>query len=153
MSPPMPIDADAIRTLARLLDETGLAEIEIAANDQRIRVARAAAPAVIAAAAAPIVAAPSPALPTAAPVDGAVAPDHPGALKSPMVGVAWLRAEPNAKPFVIPGDRVAEGQTVLLIEAMKTFNQIKAHRSGTVSRVLVADGAPVEFAEVLLLIE
>jgi acetyl-CoA carboxylase biotin carboxyl carrier protein len=79
--------------------------------------------------------------------------DHPGAVKSPMVGVAYLRADPNAKPFVQSGDRVAEGQTVLLIEAMKTFNQIKAPRGGTVAQIMVADGTPVEYAEVLMVIE
>ncbi len=153
----MQIDVEAIRALAKLLDETGLGEIEIAERDARIRVARPAPPTVISA---PAAAAPA-ALPAAAPVPvapvaaeaAAVAAEHPGALKSPMVGVAWLRPDPNTKAFVQPGERVAEGQTVLLIEAMKTFNQIKAHRAGTVSRILVSDGAPVEYAEVLMLIE
>jgi acetyl-CoA carboxylase biotin carboxyl carrier protein len=158
----MQIDADAIRQLAKLLEETGLAEIEIAERDSRVRVARAQPPAVIAAPqlpAATVVAVPAPVpagglqagdLPAA---DLAVVADHPGALKSPMVGVAWLRPDPGGKPFIQPGERVAEGQTVLLIEAMKTFNQIKAHRAGTISRILVADGSPVEYAEVLMLIE
>lgn len=146
------IDAEAIRELARLLDETGLAEIEIAAKESRIRVAR---PSVQVAAVAPAFA-PAPAAlaaPAVAAADAPVPADHPGALKSPMVGVAWLRPDPNAKPFIAPGDRVAEGQTVLLIEAMKTFNQIKAHRSGSISRIMVADGTPVEYAEVLLVID
>jgi acetyl-CoA carboxylase biotin carboxyl carrier protein len=146
------IDAEAIRELARLLDETGLTEIEIAQKDSRIRVVRHAAPATVAVApapAAPAPAAPAPAAPAAAPVPA----DHPGAVKSPMVGVAYLRADPNAKPFVQSGDRVAEGQTVLLIEAMKTFNQIKAPRGGTVAQIMVADGTPVEYAEVLMVIE
>jgi acetyl-CoA carboxylase biotin carboxyl carrier protein len=158
----MQIDAEAIRALARLLDETGLAEIEIAEKDSRIRVARPQPQAFVTAAppgtapAAPPAAQPlpGPAETIAAPgTDMPVVVDHPGALKSPMVGVAWLRPDPNAKPFIQPGERVSEGQTVLLIEAMKTFNQIKAHRSGTISRILVADGSPVEYAEVLVLIE
>jgi acetyl-CoA carboxylase biotin carboxyl carrier protein len=88
-----------------------------------------------------------------APAPAPVPADHPGAVKSPMVGVAYLRADPNAKPFVQAGDRVSEGQTVLLIEAMKTFNQIKAPRAGTVAQIMVADGTPVEYAEVLMVIE
>ena len=157
----MQIDADAIRQLAKLLEETGLAEIEIAERDSRVRVARAQPPAIIAAPHLP--AAMAPAVPASVPpsvqagdlpaADLSVVADHPGALKSPMVGVAWLRPDPGGKPFIQPGERVAEGQTVLLIEAMKTFNQIKAHRAGTISRILVADGSPVEYAEVLMLIE
>jgi acetyl-CoA carboxylase biotin carboxyl carrier protein len=154
----MQIDADAIRQLAKLLDETGLAEIEIAEKDSRIRVVRPAAPAQMtigghAAPALPAGLPPPVALPPPVEAEGSVAADHPGALKSPMVGVAWLRPDPNTKPFIQPGERVAEGQTVLLIEAMKTFNQIKAHRGGTISRIMVADGSPVEYAEVLMLIE
>ena len=153
----MQIDADAIRQLAKLLEETGLAEIEIAERDSRVRVARAQPPAVIAAPqlpAATVVAVPAPVPAVDLPAtDLPVVADHPGALKSPMVGVAWLRPDPGGKPFIQPGERVAEGQTVLLIEAMKTFNQIKAHRAGTISRILVADGSPVEYAEVLMLIE
>lgn len=147
------IDAEAIRELARLLDETGLTEIEIAQKDSRIRVVRHAAPAAVAVAAAPAVAAPQAAAVAPPPAAAPVPADHPGAVKSPMVGVAYLRADPNAKPFVQPGDRVAEGQTVLLIEAMKTFNQIKAPRGGTVAQIMVADGTPVEYAEVLMVIE
>lgn len=145
----MTIDADAIRELAKLLDETGLAEIEIAEKDARIRVARHAPAAVYAGP--PPTQAPPAATATALPPE--VVADHPGAIKSPMVGVAYLRADPNAKPFVQPGDRVTEGQTVLLIEAMKTFNQIKAPRAGTVQHIMVADGTPVEYAEVLMVIE
>jgi acetyl-CoA carboxylase biotin carboxyl carrier protein len=147
------IDAEAIRELARLLDETGLTEIEIAQKDSRIRVVRHAAPAAVAVAAAPAMTAPQAAAVAPAPAAAPVPADHPGAVKSPMVGVAYLRADPNAKPFVQPGDRVAEGQTVLLIEAMKTFNQIKAPRGGTVAQIMVADGTPVEYAEVLMVIE
>lgn len=146
----MTIDADAIRELAKLLDETGLAEIEIAEKDARIRVARH-APAAVYAAPPPNQAASAGTAPAPPPAE--VVADHPGAIKSPMVGVAYLRADPNAKPFVQPGDRVTEGQTVLLIEAMKTFNQIKAPRAGTVAHIMVADGTPVEYAEVLMVIE
>lgn len=153
----MQIDAEAIRQLAKLLEETGLAEIEIAERDSRVRVARAQLPGAYAVAGPPPAPAPAqlaPAEPPAMPAGAApVAAEHPGALKSPMVGVAWLRPDPGGKPFAQPGEQVSEGQTVLLIEAMKTFNQIKAHRSGTVSRILVADGSPVEYAEVLMLIE
>jgi acetyl-CoA carboxylase biotin carboxyl carrier protein len=149
----MTIDADAIRELAKLLDETGLAEIEIAEKDARIRVARPAPAAVYAAPqAAPAAAPGAPAAAAPAPPVAEIAADHPGAIKSPMVGVAYLRSDPNAKPFVQPGDRVTEGQTVLLIEAMKTFNQIKAPRAGTVAQIMVADGTPVEYAEVLMVI-
>lgn len=149
----IPIDPDAIRALAAVLSETGLSEIEIAEKDSRIKVVRGGgggpAMATTVVAAAPVAAAP-----VAAPV--AAAPDmasHPGAVVSPMVGVAYLLPEPGAAPFVTVGQAVTAGQTLLLIEAMKTFNQIKAHRAGTVSRILVSDGAPVEYAEVLMLIE
>lgn len=146
----IPIDPDAIRALAAVLTETGLTEIEIAEKDNRIRVVRAAAPA------APTVtvsAAPTPTLTAAA--SPAADPDanHPGAVTSPMVGVAYLSPEPGSAPFVSVGQSVTVGQTVLLIEAMKTFNQIKAPRSGTVARILVQNSAPVEYGEVLMVIE
>ena len=147
----MPFDADAIRQLAAILAETGLTEIEIAEKDSRIRVAR--APAVVAASVAGAVAAPASAV--AAEPALAAAEDlskHPGAVLSPMVGVAYLSPEPGAPPFVSPGQVVAAGQTLMLIEAMKTFNQIKAPRAGTVSRILVTAGGPVEFGEVLMLL-
>lgn len=146
------IDEEAIRRLAVLLEETGLAEIEIAEGESRIRVARGQAAAPIAAPAAP--AAPRPAA-GAEPARPELAADaaHPGAVTSPMVGVAYLAPEPGAPPFVKVGDTVAQGQTLLLIEAMKTFNQIKAPKAGTVVRILVESGAPVEYGEVLMLIE
>jgi acetyl-CoA carboxylase biotin carboxyl carrier protein len=144
------IDEEAIRRLAGLLEETGLAEIEIVEGESRIRVARAQAATVLAAPAppAPARAAAEPARPEPA-ADAA----HPGAVTSPMVGVAYLAPEPGAPPFVKVGDTVAQGQTLLLIEAMKTFNQIKAPKPGTVTRILVESGAPVEYGEVLMLIE
>lgn len=148
------VDADAIRALAEILTDTGLTEIEIAEKDSRIRVARtlsvqaAAAPAAVAAApvAAPIAAAPVP----AAPADLS---RHPGAVNSPMVGVAYLAPDPSSAPFVSEGQIVSAGQTLLLIEAMKTFNQIKAPKAGTIKTVLVASGDPVEFGQPLVIIE
>jgi acetyl-CoA carboxylase biotin carboxyl carrier protein len=147
------IDEEAIRRLAGLLDETGLAEIEIAEGESRLRVARALAPATVVAA--PAAAGARAVAPPAEPARPEPAPDaaHPGAVTSPMVGVAYLAPEPGAPPFVKVGDTVAQGQTLLLIEAMKTFNQIKAPKAGTVSRILVESGAPVEYGEVLMLLD
>ena len=143
----IPFDPDAIRALAAVLNETGLTEIEIAEKDSRIRVVRATAPAVATAA---------PVAPPVATIQAAPAPDeasHPGAVVSPMVGVAYLAPEPGAPPFVTVGQSVAAGQTLLLIEAMKTFNQIRAPKAGTVARILVANSTPVEYGEVLLILE
>ncbi len=145
-------DADAVRALAAILTETGLTEIEIEGKEGRVRVARAPAPVVASVAGpalAPAVAAASAAAPAAAMDDAA----HPGAVRSPMVGVAYLSPEPGAAPYVTPGQSVSVGQTLLLIEAMKTFNQIKAPRAGTVTRVLIASGSPVEYDQPLLIIE
>ena len=144
----LPLDPDAIRALAAILTETGLTEIEIAEKDARIRVVRAAAPALVEAPAPRPAAAQAPAAPPADPE----AP-HPGTVSSPMVGVAYLSPEPGAAPFVTVGQAVTAGQTLLLIEAMKTFNQIKAPKAGTVSRILVAAGSPVEFGEPLMIVE
>jgi acetyl-CoA carboxylase biotin carboxyl carrier protein len=144
----IPFDTAEIRALAQILADTGLTEIEIAEGETRIRVARAPAPVTAyAAASAPAVAAP---LPPAPELDDAA---HPGAVTSPMVGVIYLSPEPGLPPFVTPGQTVVAGQTLLLIEAMKTFNMIKAPQSGTVARILVSSGVPVEFGEVLLVIE
>jgi acetyl-CoA carboxylase biotin carboxyl carrier protein len=146
----IPFDPDAIRALAAVLAETGLSEIEIAEKDSRIRVVRASA----AAPAAPptVVAVSAPAAQAPAVVENEAA-THPGAVISPMVGVAYLSPEPASPPFVTVGQTVAAGQTLLLIEAMKTFNQIKAPKAGTVARVLVVNGAPVEYGEVLMILE
>ncbi len=155
----LPVDTDAIRTLAEILNETGLTEIEISEGDARIRVARTVAlhqaATVVGAPAAAPAAPPAPAA-TAANDAVAAAPDpaaHPGAVRSPMVGIAYLTPEPGAAPFAALGGPVAAGQTILLIEAMKTFNQIKAPRAGTLTAILVASGSPVEFGEVLAVIE
>jgi len=149
----LPFNDEMVRALAAILTETGLTEIEIEGKEGRIRVARGLAP-VAATVAAPVAAAPAP---VAAPVAAApvVADDsqHPAAITSPMVGIAYLGPEPGAAPFVSVGQSVMAGQTVMLIEAMKTFNQIKAPSAGTVTRVLVASGAPVEFGQPLIVIE
>ena len=148
------VDADAIRALAEILAETGLTEIEIAEKECRIRVARMPAPVQAVAAAAPAVAA-APA-PVAAPAAAPAAADlsrHPGAVSSPMVGVAYLTPDPSSPPFVSEGQIVTAGQTLLLIEAMKTLNQIKAPKGGTLKALLVASGDPVEFGQPLAIIE
>nr|WP_294549135.1 acetyl-CoA carboxylase biotin carboxyl carrier protein subunit [uncultured Rhodopila sp.] len=146
----IPIDPDAIRALAAVLVETGLSEIEIADKDSRIRVVRNLAPATMVTSVA--AAAPAPVQAVSAPVVQDLA-DHPGAVSSPMVGVAYLSPEPGAPPFVSVGQPVTAGQTLLLIEAMKTFNQIKAPKSGTVSSILVQHSSPVEYGEVLMILE
>jgi len=149
MSGRAPFDPEAIRELAKILTETGLTEIEISDKDRRLRVARApVAPASYAVAPAPAAAA-VPVTAEAPPDDPA---DDPGAVTSPMVGVAYLSSEPGSAPYVQVGQAVQAGQTVMLIEAMKTFNQIKAPRAGTVTRVLVANGEPVEYGQPLLVI-
>ena len=148
-------DPEAIRELAKILRETDLSEIELVEKDARLRVVRqvTVAPVTQVVAAAPAaVAAPVPA-PVAAMAATDADADHPGAVTSPMVGVAYLSPEPGAAPYVQVGAKVAAGQTLLLIEAMKTFNQIKAPRAGTVTRVLIESGTPVEFGEPLMIIE
>jgi acetyl-CoA carboxylase biotin carboxyl carrier protein len=141
-----------IRELAGLLDETNLTEIEVEREGLRIRVAR--SPAVVAApmpfAAAPVAAAgPS----AAVGADTSDVAKHPGMVPSPMVGTAYVAPEPGAKPFVDVGSQVSAGETLLIIEAMKTMNQIPAPRAGTVKQILFEDGQPVEFGEPLMIIE
>jgi acetyl-CoA carboxylase biotin carboxyl carrier protein len=145
------VDQELIRQLAALLTETDLSEIEIETESLRLRVARQMATVAHVAAPAPA-AAPAAAAPAAAaPADAGGA--HPGAVPSPMVGTAYLAPEPGAPVFVQPGSNVTEGQTILIIEAMKTMNHIPAPRSGKLTRVLVDDGQPVEFGEPLFVIE
>lgn len=146
------IDRAMIRDLADLLNETGLLEIEVEQQGTRIRVSRAGQAmqhAFVAPAAAP---APSAAPAAAAPAVADPA-KHPGALKSPMVGTAYRAPAPGALPFVEVGKEVKQGDTVLIVEAMKTMNHIQAHTSGRVTAILVEDGAPVEFGEPLMIIE
>ena len=148
------IDKEMIRELAKLLDETGLTEIEFEHGDLRVRVRRQTAGKNFPMVAAPGAPAPPP-LVASAPVVAAVTDpaQHPGVITSPMVGTAFVGAEPGARPFVDVGSQVTVGQTLLIIEAMKTMNQIPAPRSGTVSRILIEDGQPVEFGEPLMIIE
>ena len=173
-------DPEAIRALAQILKDTDLSEIELVEKDSRIRVARALPTPALAppypwpAGLVPAAAAPGSAageVPGAAPVatvsvGGAAAAGfaaspsadavdlkHPGLIASPMVGVVYLSPELGAAPFVTVGSRVAQGQTLLLIEAMKTFNQVRAPRAGTVTRILVEAGMPVEYGEPLMVVE
>jgi acetyl-CoA carboxylase biotin carboxyl carrier protein len=151
-SPPTPqspaVDHNVIRELAKLLDETGLTEIEFERDGVSIRVAR--QPGAAAGRPRPADVSPGPAAPAAAPVDPA---QHPGMVISPMVGTAYLGAAPGARPFVEVGGAVKAGETLIIIEAMKTMNQIPAPRSGTVIQILVEDGQPVEYGEPLMIIE
>ncbi|GBQ83820.1 acetyl-CoA carboxylase, biotin carboxyl carrier protein [Gluconobacter albidus] len=147
----MLVDKDAIRALADILTETGLTEIEISEADSRIRVARNVN---VVQAAAPVQAAAAPAAPAVAAVAAPADPaKHPGMVPSPMVGVAYLTPDPASPPFAVEGQPVTAGQTIMLIEAMKTFNQIKAPRAGTLTKFLVESGQPVEFGEALAIIE
>jgi acetyl-CoA carboxylase biotin carboxyl carrier protein len=145
------IDEDAIRELTALLDELGLTEIEVEENGQRVRVARqpAAALTVARAGAAAIAAVADPSA-VAGLVDAAA---HPGLVPSPMVGTAYRGPEPGAKPFVDIGSTVALGDTLLIVEAMKTLNQIPSPRAGTVTQILFEDGQPVEYGEPLMIVE
>lgn len=143
------VDHDVIRELAKLLEETGLTEIEYERDGTSIRVARhGSAPAGRAWA----VETPR-AAPASVPAEIADPADHPGVITSPMVGTAYLGSAPDAKPFVDVGSQVKAGETLLIIEAMKTMNQIPAPRSGTVTQVLIENGQPVEFGEPLMIIE
>jgi len=146
-------DSALVRELALLLDETGLTEIEIERAGLRLRVARN----ISVAATMPMQMAAAPAiLPAAAAAAAPAAADlskHPGAVISPMVGTAYWAPEPGAKPFIEVGSKVSVGQTLLIIEAMKTMNQIPSPRAGTVTQILVEDGQPVEYGEPLVIIE
>ena len=162
-------DVAFIQALAEMLSDNDLAEIEVTRDYGEddalsVRVARNVAPTAVMAAPAPMVAAPAPVAAPAAPAtpsaetSGAAAPaedpaSHPGAVTSPMVGTVYLSPEPGAPSFVKTGDSVSAGDTLLIVEAMKTMNQIPATKSGTVKRILVGDGDPVEFGAVLMIIE
>jgi len=159
------VDQDLIRTIAELLNKENLAEIEIEQDDFRVRVTRSFAKETVTyAASAPMHMPAAPAAPatplapagSVSPATAAAAEDlsaNPGTLTSPMVGTAYRAPEPGKPPFVEVGTKVTEGQTVLIVEAMKTMNQIPAHRSGTITRILVEDAQPVEYGEPLVVIE
>jgi acetyl-CoA carboxylase biotin carboxyl carrier protein len=144
----MRVELGLVRQLALLLDETQLSEIEVQDGERSVRVARqfSAAPVPV-----PQAAAPAPAIP-AAPQPAPLA-DHPGLVKSPMVGTAYLSPEPTAGPFVTEGQAVKAGDTLLIIEAMKVMNPIAAQKAGTVKAILVANEQPVEFDQPLVIIE
>ena len=148
-------EQDLIRELAKLIDETGLSEIEVERDGVRVRVARQSVTQVVAGAASHVppipTVAPAPAV-TSAPL--AIDPaKHPGGVTSPMVGTAYRSPEPTAKPFVDIGSVVKAGDALLIIEAMKTMNQIPAPRGGTVTQILFEDGQPVEYGEPLMIVE
>jgi acetyl-CoA carboxylase biotin carboxyl carrier protein len=150
----IPTDPDQIRQLAAVMAENGLTEVELADKDTRIRVVRGTVSAGAAAqpsAPPPVTAAEAARHSATTGMDGAV--NHPGSVTSPMVGVAFLAPEPGAANFVTVGQEVAIGQTLLLIEAMKTFNPIRATRTGIVTKVVVQNSTPVEYGELLMIVE
>jgi acetyl-CoA carboxylase biotin carboxyl carrier protein len=146
-------DSALIRELALLLDETSLSEIEIERAGLRVRVARHINVAASVPLAAQVAAAPAAAMAAPVPAAETDLAKHPGVVPSPMVGTAYWAPEPGAKPFIEVGSKVSAGQTLLIIEAMKTMNQIPSPRAGTVTQILVEDGQPVEFGEPLVIIE
>ncbi len=154
----MKVDIDIVRQLAAVLDETQLTEIEVEDGERRIRVARKAAAQQVVQAAAPVAAAPmaapaAAAAPAEAPAAASAAPSTASAVKSPMVGTAYLAANPEAPAFVSVGAKVKAGDTLLIIEAMKTMNPITAPAAGTVTAILVENGQPVEFDQPLVVVE
>ncbi|WP_300554209.1 acetyl-CoA carboxylase biotin carboxyl carrier protein [Maricaulis sp.] len=156
-----PLNTRLVRDLAKILRDTELTEIEVEHGELKLRIARqlTAAPVVqaVAAAPAPVAAAPAP-VPAAAPPETPAAQDatdlsaHPGVVKSPMVGTVYLKANPEADNFVEVGSNVSQGDTILLVEAMKTFNPITAEKSGKIAEILVQDGQPVEYGEPLFIL-
>ena len=147
----MAVDSALVRELAELIAETGLTEIEVEDGDRRIRVSRAAvaAPATVVAAAAPVALAAAPAATAPAPAAG---PDLANAVRSPMVGTAYLSSDPSSPPLVKAGDTVKAGQTLLIVEAMKVMNPITAPKAGTVVEVLVGNAQPVEYDQPLVIL-
>lgn len=153
----MLVDVEVIRKLADILTETGLTEIEVSEKDQHVRVVKNIT------VNANVGTAPVASVPVPAPVSAVVKTEekpqeedlskNPGSVISPMIGVAYLTPEPSAPPFITVGQEVESGQVVMLIEAMKTFNQIRAHKAGKVTRILVSSGEPVEYGQVLVVIE
>jgi acetyl-CoA carboxylase biotin carboxyl carrier protein len=152
--PKLNVDTTLIETLAELLQRTGLTEIEISEGDARIRVAREQSAALVHVPPSPRQASAAPAIPVAAePGARAPADSHPGAVRAPMVGTVYLTPEPGAPPFVSLGDEIREGQTLLIIEAMKVMNPIRAPRGGRLVQLLVNSGDPVEYGELLMIVE
>lgn len=151
----MNVDTTLVRELAEMLDDTGLTEIEVEDGERKIRVSRSGGVAVAAApmaVAAPVAAAPTAAAPAAAPEAAAAAADHVNALKSPMVGTVYLAPEPGAPDFIKVGDSVKEGQTLVIVEAMKVMNPITADKAGTIKAILVENAQPVEFDQPLVVL-
>ena len=148
----MQVDTDLVRQLAELLNEGDLSEIEVQDGARRIVVKRKLG-GTYAAALAPAPAAPAPAAPLTLAQEEVASANHPGAVKSPMVGTVFLSGEPGANPFMSPGDTVSAGDTLLIVEAMKVMNPITAPRAGTVRQILVIDAQPVEYDQPLVIIE
>jgi len=150
---PLKIDADAVKSLADLFKDTDLSEIEYEIDGCRIKVARN----VMGAAQyqMPLVSAHAPASPPTqeAPAVKSDPANHPGAVKSPMVGTAYSSSQPGSEPYVKVGSKIKQGETVMIVEAMKVMNQIRAHKSGTISEILIQDGTPIEYDDVLMIIE
>jgi acetyl-CoA carboxylase biotin carboxyl carrier protein len=151
----MHVDIELVRQLAAVLDDTNLTEIEVEDGDRKVRVARKVSAAPVSyAAPAPMPAPMAPAAPLSMPSDPAsITPAHENAVKSPMVGTAYLSAEPGAKPFIAVGQQVKAGETLLIVEAMKVMNPIAAPHGGTVKAILVDNGQPVEFDQPLVVVE
>ena len=147
------VDTDLVRQLAELLDQTQLTEIEVQDGERRIKVARKVQAVAAAPVAAPAIAAAPAAPPAPAATSVPAAPDHANAIRSPMVGTAYLAPEPGAAMFVSVGDKVSAGDTLLIIEAMKVMNPITAPHGGTVRAVLIENGQPVEFDQPLVVVE
>ena len=152
---PMRVDTEMVTKLAKMLDENDLSEIEVEDNGRRIVVKRKLGAAPVAYAPAPVTAAPAPApAPAATPAAAEANPaSHPGAVKSPMVGTAYLSAEPGSAPFISVGARVTEGDTLVIIEAMKVMNPIPSPKSGVVKQILIQNAQPVEYEQPLAIIE
>ena len=151
----MHVDIELVRQLAAVLDETNLTEIEVEDGDRKVRVARKVSAAPVAYAAPAVAAAPlAAAAPASMPSDPAsITPAHENAVKSPMVGTAYLAAEPGAKPFIAVGAQVKAGDTLVIVEAMKVMNPIAAPHGGTVKAILIENGQPVEFDQPLVVVE
>lgn len=150
---PMNVDTKMVRELAKLLDESGLSEIEVEDGDRKIKVSRNISATVHSIAAPAIPAVPAAAAPAPAAPEAAAAPSQVNAQKSPMVGTVYMSSEPGSAPFISVGQKVSKGDTILIVEAMKVMNPIVAEKAGTVSAILVEDSQPVEFDQPLVVID